>query len=363
VANDAMDVHAGKAVQEGPLNYLGGFYRSVPIGITVEGANIVTRSLIQFGQGAIRSHPYLLKEMTALEDPDRARGLAEFDRAFWGHLGHSIANAFRAWGRAWTGGVFAPAPAAGRTRGFYQQLGRYASAFALAVDMALLTLGGALKRQEMLSARFGDILSELYLLSAALKRWDEEGRQRADLPLVAWCMEDGFATIEARFDAIFANFPNRPVAWLLRFMLLPLGFDRRGPSDRLTRACAEILLNPSATRERLTVDIFHGIGDEGLARLERAFALTVAAQPLRDRLHKAHARDVEKARREGLITDAEANELRAAADAVAAAVAVDDFAPEALAPRQSAADPVAAVKWNPFRRQTRSRRSSLAGGW
>src|SRR6266852_4660870 len=361
VANDAMDVHAGKAVQEGPLNYLGGFYRSVPIGITVEGANIVTRSLIQFGQGAIRSHPYLLKEMTALEDPDRARGLAEFDRAFWGHLGHSVANAFRAWGRAWTGGVFAPAPSTGRTRGFYQQLGRYASAFALSVDLALLTLGGALKRQEMLSARFGDILSELYLLSAVLKRWDEEGRQRADLPLVAWCMEDGFATIEARFDSIFANFPSRPVAWLLRFLVLPLGLGRRGPSDRLMRTCAEILLNPSATRDRLTVDIFHGLGDEGLARLERAFALTVAAQPLRDRLHKAHIRDVEKARLEGLITEAEAQQLRAAADAVAAAIAVDDFAPEAISPRQ-AADPVP-LKWNPFKRQTRSRRSSLAGGW
>src|SRR6202048_4785916 len=172
VANDAMDIHGGKAVQEGPLNYLGSFYRGLPLGVTVEGANIVTRSLIQFGQGAIRSHPYLLKEMTALEDPDRARGLHVFDTAFWGHLGHSIANAFRAWGRAWTGGVFAPAPSTGRTRGFYQQLGRYASAFALSVDLALLTLGGALKRQEMLSARFGDILSELYLLSAVLKRWD-----------------------------------------------------------------------------------------------------------------------------------------------------------------------------------------------
>jgi len=223
-------------------------------------------------------------------------------------------------------------------------------------------LGGALKRQEMLSARFGDILSELYLLSAVLKRWDEEGRQRADLPLVAWCMEEGFATIEARFDSIFANFPSRPVAWLLRFLVLPLGLNQRGPSDRLTRACAEIVLNPSATRDRLTVDIFHGIGDEGLARLERAFALTVAAQPLRDRMHKAHARDIEKARREGLITDAEASELRAAAAAVAAAVAVDDFAPEALSPRQSAED-VIPVKWNPFKRQTRSRRSSLVGGW
>src|SRR5262245_30106143 len=269
-ANDAMDIHGGKGVQDGPHNYLGTMYRAIPIGITVEGANIVTRALIQFGQGAIRSHPYLLKEMTALEDPDRARGLEHFDQAFWGHVGHSFANAFRAWGRAWTGGLLAPAPDAGEASRFYNPLGRYASAFALAVDMALLTLGGALKRQEMVSARFGDIVSELYLLSAVLKRWQDEGRQQADLPLVAWSMEQGFATIERRFDEIFANFPNRPVAWLLRFLVLPLGLTRRGPSDRLTRACAEILLNPSATRERLTVDIFHGIGDEGLAQIGRA---------------------------------------------------------------------------------------------
>jgi acyl-CoA dehydrogenase len=254
VVNDAMDIHGGKAVQEGPLNYLGSLYRAIPIGITVEGANIVTRSLIQFGQGAIRSHPYLLREITALEDPDRARGLEQFDQAFWGHVGHSFANAFRAWGRAWTGGLFAPAPDAGDASGFYKQLGRYASAFALAVDMALLIMGGGLKRQEMISARFGDVLSELYLLSAVLKRWQDEGRQQADLPLLAWCMESGFATIEARLDEIFANFPNRPVAWMLRFLLLPLGPRRRGPSDRLTDACAELLLAPSATRDRLTVD-------------------------------------------------------------------------------------------------------------
>ena len=334
-ANDAMDIHGGKGVQEGPHNYLGTLYRGVPIGITVEGANIVTRALIQFGQGAIRCHPYLLKEMTALEDPDRARGLEHFDQAFWGHVGHSITNGFRAWGRAWTGGLLAPAPDAGEASRFYKPLGRYAAAFALAVDMALLTLGGALKRQEMVSARFGDIVSELYLLSAVLKRWQDEGRQQADLPLVTYCMEQGFATIERRFDEILANFPNRPVAWLLRFLLLPLGVRRRGPSDRLTEACAEILLAPSATRDRLTVDIFHGIGDDGLARLERAFALTVAVQPLRDRLHKARVRDVAKAREQGLINEAEAAQLAAAADAVAAAVAVDDFAPEELSPRLS----------------------------
>ena len=190
-ANDAMDVHGGKGVQDGPLNYLGGMYRSVPIGITVEGANIVTRALIQFGQGAIRCHPYLLKEMAALQDEDRARGLDQFDKVFWAHVGHSLANAFRAMGRAWTGGIFAPAPAAGGASRFYKPLGRYTSAFALAVDFALLTMGGGLKRREMISARFGDILSELFLLSAVLKRWEDEGRQAADLPLVAWCMEFG----------------------------------------------------------------------------------------------------------------------------------------------------------------------------
>jgi acyl-CoA dehydrogenase len=357
VANDAMDVHGGKAVQEGPHNYLGSLYRSVPIGITVEGANIVTRSLIQFGQGAIRSHPYLLKEMTALEDPDHARGLEEFDRAFWGHVRHSFANAFRAWGRAWTGGVFAPAPAAGAARGFYRELGRYASAFALAVDMALLTLGGGLKRREMVSARFGDVLSELYLLSAVLKRWDEEGRQEADLPLVKWCMEDGFATIEARLDAIFANFPNRPAAWLLRFMLLPFGLPRRGPSDRLTQACAEILLTPSATRERLTVDIFHCPGDDGVARLERAFALVVAAQPLRDRLRQARVADIDQARAQRLINDAEAQQLRAAADAVAAAIAVDDFAAKELAPRKAAPTVLRATGTIAFQRGERERQT------
>jgi acyl-CoA dehydrogenase len=338
VANDAMDIHGGKGVQEGPLNYLGTLYRGVPIGITVEGANIVTRALIQFGQGAIRSHPYLLKEMIALEDKDRARGLDQFDRAFWGHVGHSFANAFRAWSRAWTGGLFAPAPDAGASRRFYKPLGRYAAAFALAADLAMLVLGGALKRKEMISARFGDILSELYLLSAALKRWQDEGRQAADLPLLEWCLEAGFATIEARFDEIFANFPNRPVAWLLRFLLLPLGPRRRGPSDRLTQACAQLLLAPSATRDRLTADIFHGTGDDPVVRLERAFRLRVETEPLRDRMRKARVRDIAQARRQGLINDAEAAQLQVLAEAVAEAVAVDDFAPEELSPRQALGD-------------------------
>jgi len=334
VANDAMDIHGGKGVQEGPLNYLGNFYRAVPIGITVEGANIVTRSLIQFGQGAIRSHPYLLKEIAALEDPDPARGLDEFDRAFWGHLGHSFANAWRAFVRAWTGGLFTPVPDAGKASRFYKPLARYTAAFAVAADLALLTLSAGLKRREMISGRFGDILSELYLLSAVLKRWEDEGRQQSDLPLVEWSMQAGFATIERRLDEILANLPSRPAAWLLRFLLLPFGVRRRGPSDHVTQACAQLLLSPSATRERLTVDIFHSTGDDGLSRLERAFALTLAASPLHERMHKAGIRDVDEARRQKLINEAEAAQLHAAAEAVAGAVAVDDFAPEELTERE-----------------------------
>ena len=336
--NDAMDVHGGKGIIEGPLNYLGSLYRGVPIGITVEGANIVTRALIQFGQGAIRSNPYLLKEMMALQEPDRARGLDAFDKAFWGHVGHSIANTFRAWARAWTGGLLAPAPDAGAASSYYRQLGRYSSAFALAVDLALLSLGGGLKRQEMMSARFGDILSELYLSSAALKRWNDEGRQGDDLPLLAYCMQASFATIEARFDEIIANFPVRPVAWLLRLLIQPLGPRRRGPSDRVMIQCADIISNPCAARDRLTVDLFRSTkteGDhvDGVALLERAFAMVVAAQPVRDKMHAARVRDVDRALQQDIVTADEEKQLKAVAEAVSAAVAVNDFAPDELTSR------------------------------
>jgi acyl-CoA dehydrogenase len=334
-ALDAMDVHGGKGIMEGPLNYLGGFYRAVPIGITVEGANIVTRALIQFGQGAIRSHPYILKEMLALEARDPQRGLDEFDQAFWGHVGHGLANVMRAWSRSWTAGYAAPAPPAGAATEFFRQLSRYSAAFALAVDMALLTLGGGLKRHEMISGRFGDVLSELYLLSAVLKRWHDEGRQADDLPLVEWCMAQGFATIQVRLDEIIANFPNRPAGWLLRFLLLPFGVRRRGPSDALTKACAAILTQPSAARNRLTVDLYHS-PDGGVARLDRAFMLMTAIRPLRDRLRQAHVRDIATARQRGLISEAEADQLKAVELAIAEVVAVDDFAADELVPRRAA---------------------------
>ncbi len=327
--NDAMDVHGGKAVIDGPANYLGSLYRAVPIAITVEGANILTRCLIIFGQGAIRAHPYLMREVTALGDNDETRGAQAFHEVFWKHMGHAARNTLRAWGRAWTGGLLARAPATGPAARHYRRLGRYASAFALLADAAMGSLGGALKRREMLSARLGDILAELYLLSAVLKRWEDEGRRHVDLPLVHWCMDDGCARIETRIDQVLANLPARPLAWLLRAMVLPVRLNR-GPSDALTRECADLLLAPSATRDRLAADLQRGDGADPVAQLERAFALVNAVQPLHDRLRREGVRDWREAHRGGAITDDQARQIQAAEQAVAQVVAVDDFAPGAF---------------------------------
>ncbi len=332
VIDDAMDIHGGKAVIDGPQNYMGSLYRAVPVGITVEGANILTRNLIVFGQGAIRAHPYLLAEMNALRDEDRTRGLEEFDKSLWSHVSHSFKTLFRAWGRSWSGGLFAPAPDAGEATRFYRQLSRYSSAFALTADMALLTLGGALKRKEMLSARLGDILSELYLLSAALKRWEEEGRQRSDFAALEWCMASGFKTIENRLAEILGNLPNRFVAVILKFVLQPWGARVLGPSDRVVHECAQLILEPSAARDRLTSDLSHVADDGGLARLEKAFRLVAASEDIRKRLHASRIRDWQEAVKKGVITQAEGEKLAAAHEAVMKVIEVDDFAPEALSP-------------------------------
>src|SRR5215472_16369837 len=330
--DDAMDIHGGKAVIDGPQNYLGNLYRSVPVGITVEGANILTRNLIVFGQGAIRAHPYLLQEMNALRDDDRARGLEAFDKAFWAHVGHSFTTLFRALGRSWSFGLFAPAPDAGDATGFYRQLSRYSSAFALCADMALLTLGGALKRKEMLSARFGDVLSELYLLSAALKRWEEEGRQKEDFAALVYCMQAGFRTIENRFAEVCANLPNRFVGMLLKFVVQPFGARVLGPSDRVVHQCAQLVLEPTPARDRLTPDLAHVADDRGFDRLERAFLLVAASDDVAKKLRAARLHDWQEAVTRGVITQSEGERLAAAREAVAKVIEVDDFAPEALSP-------------------------------
>jgi acyl-CoA dehydrogenase len=328
--NDAFDIHSGKAIIDGPQNYLGALYRAVPIGITVEGANILTRNLIVFGQGAIRAHPFMLEEMTAIAEPDAEKGLDRFDNAFWKHVGHSFRTMLRAWGHSWTGGLLARAPEAGNAKPFYRQLSRFSAAFAFSADMALLTMGGSLKRREMISARFGDILSELYLLSGALKRWEDEGRQQADFPALEWCMETGCKTIQTKFAEIFANMPNRFVALWLRFLLQPLGARDTGPSDRNVHECAQMILEPSAARERLTAGLYHLDDDRGLARLEKAFALVTAADSIDRHMRAARIKDWREAVKRGVISASDGEKMRLAEEAVAKVVEVDDFAPEQL---------------------------------
>jgi acyl-CoA dehydrogenase len=228
--------------------------------------------------------------------------------------------------------MFAPAPEAGQANSFYRQLSRYSAAFALCADMALLTLGGALKRKEMISARFGDILSELYLLSAALKRWEEEGRQAEDFAALEWCMATGLRTIENRFAEILANLPNRFVAVVLKFIVQPFGARVLGPSDRVVLECAQLVLTPSAARDRLTADLSHVDDDRGVARLEKAFLLVTAAEEIARRMHSARIHDWQEAVKRGVITQAEGQQLAAAHEAVAKVIEVDDFAPEALSP-------------------------------
>jgi acyl-CoA dehydrogenase len=270
--------------------------------------------------------------MNALREQDHDKGLDAFDTAFWKHVGHSFATLFRAWGRSWTLGAFTSVPEVGDATRFYRQLSRYASAFALCADMALLTLGGALKRKEMLSARFGDILSELYLLSAALKRWEDEGRQKEGFAALEWCMATGVKTIEIRLAEILANLPNRFVAGFLKLVVQPFGARVLGPSDRVVHQCASLVLEPSAARDRLTPDLAHVDDDSGFARLERAFKLVAGTDAIAKRVRAAHIRDWKDAVTRGVITQAEGEQLAAAHEAVAKVIEVDDFAPDALSP-------------------------------
>ncbi|MBS0354594.1 MAG: acyl-CoA dehydrogenase [Proteobacteria bacterium] len=285
--NDGMDVIGGKGICLGPQNFLGRAYQQVPVGITVEGANILTRSLILFGQGAIRCHPYVLKEM----DAARADDLAGFDKAFWGHIGYTASNATRALVMGLTGSHFVAVPAdvAPETRRYYQQLTRFSAAFALLADVSMGTLGGALKRKEKLSARLGDILSLMYLASATLKRYEDEGRQAADAPLMHWAIWDCMFKAQNAFEGVIANFPNRLFAMLLRrLVVFPLGRPYVVPSDVLGHQVAGLMIEPSATRDRLTSDVYLPKDvEEPVGALEAALHATIAAEPVEAKVRRA----------------------------------------------------------------------------
>ena len=333
--NDAMDVHAGRAVCLGPSNYLAQTYQTVPVAITVEGANILTRSMIIFGQGAIRCHPYVLKEMLAAADEDAQAGLEAFDAAFFAHGGFTISNLVRSLVLAITGARFVQGPDLGPTARYANRLTRLSASFALLADVAMLTLGGDLKRREKVSGRFADILSHLYMASAVLKRFEDDGRPTADLPIVRWALDDSLAIIEDRLDGILRNFPVRGVGALLRPFVLPLGRRYRGASDKLGHEVAKLLLSPSETRDRLTDGLFLDVrpGDP-MGLMELALEKVIAAEPVEQKLATALRASIntvnmegvlKKGVAEGVINELEAETVRESMAITTLAIAVDHF--------------------------------------
>src|SRR5713226_8211666 len=322
VANDAMDVHGGKGICLGPRNYLGRGYQIVPVAITVEGANILTRSLIIFGQGAVRCHPFVLREMNAARNPDRAAGIAEFDRALMGHIGFAISNAARSLVLGVTLARFTRVPQAGPTTRYFQHVNRYSASFALATDIAMLALGGYLKKKETLSARLGDVLSAMYLASMVLKHHDNQGREAADLPLVEWACRSLLYQAQEQLHLFLRNFPNRPLAALMRLLIFPRGLTYFPPSDRLGRSIADLIMNPTAARERLTRHIYKTqVPNNPLGLLQEALILATPAESLEKRIRvdgiktgRVTALDlpgqISQALHLGIVSEAEAAVLR-----------------------------------------------------
>ncbi|MDJ0807384.1 MAG: acyl-CoA dehydrogenase [Gammaproteobacteria bacterium] len=281
VIQDAMDIQGGSGICLGPSNPLGRIYQAIPIAITVEGANILTRNMIIFGQGSIRCHPYILDEFEAAAQTDPEQGVKAFDASLFGHVGYLLTNLARSFWLGLTYGKFSASPRAGITKGYFRRLNWMSSAFALTVDLSLMTLGGALKRKERISARLGDLLSELYIASAVIKRFLDQGEPDALKPLFHWAMQDSLHRLQQAQIGLFRNMPNRLLAWLLRIWVFPLGLPFHKPSDRLDHEVSGRLLKPGKARDQLTEHIF--ISKERSDRtglLEQALAKVTAAVPI-----------------------------------------------------------------------------------
>lgn len=313
---DAMDVHGGRGIMVGPRNYLSSAYQSVPVAITVEGANILTRSLMIFGQGAIRCHPYVFPEMEAAREDN----LAEFDKLLWGHIGFSMNRGVRALTLGLTGGALAKAPVDGPTAKYYKQLERMSTSLAFVSDVTMGILGGELKRKERLSARLGDVLSHLYMASAVLKYYEDEGRPEEDLPHVRWCLDDSLNTIYEAFDEFFSNFPVGFVGAAMRRMVFPFGRSYRPVSDALTGTIADMMMEPTELRDRLSeICYLPKDANDPVGLMEVAFDKLIQVEPLYNKYYKALSKGeltamsleerLAQAVDQGVLTQAEADQV------------------------------------------------------
>lgn len=340
IINDSMDVHGGKGICLGPNNYLGRAYQGVPISITVEGANILTRNMMIFGQGAMRCHPYVLKELYAAQLEDEKEQLEAFDSAVFGHIGFAVSNTLRSLWFTLSRNMFSRSPFSDETSRYYRQLQGYSSNLAMLTDVAMGVLGGALKRKERLSARLGDVLSYLYLASATLKRYDEQGRNKEDLMLLEWAMQDCLSKIDIAIDDFIRNFPNPFVAGYLRLIVQPFGKLNDKPSDKVEHKIAHMLQNPGSARDRLGHGQFIGRGTDSLAAdLEETLENIVKVEPIFDRICKALDQKLpmtgldklaETALAEEIIGEEEAELMKVTEAGRLRTINVDDFDPQEL---------------------------------
>lgn len=338
VVNDGMDILGGAGICLGPRNFLGRLYQTIPIGITVEGANIVTRTLMIFGQGLVRCHPFIHKEMAALHDADPAHALARFDTLLFRHAGFALRNLTAALWLGLTGARLRRVPGDRETRCYYRRIARLSAAFALTADFALLSLGGALKRKERISGRFADALSNLYLCSCALKHDRDQGGPADDRALLHWACRHTLYHAEQSLLAIFRQLPLRPFAWALYALIFPAGARARPPGESLTRQIAAVLLNDGPARDRLTGGVYvNRDPEDSTGRIEAAFQAVLAAAEGETKIRRARLRGdnstslVQQALARGVVTPAEADLLVRAEQARLAAITVDDFSPEELA--------------------------------
>jgi acyl-CoA dehydrogenase len=345
--DDAFDIHGGRAIQDGPTNYLFGAYMATPVAITVEGANILTRTLMTFAQGVLRAHPFLYREIESVQNPDKTAGLEAFDAAFGGHTRFMLRNIVASFLHGISGGAFASTPKTGEMAHWYRQLHRYSQAFALVADWTTVFLGGALKRKQMLSGRMADILGDLFLMSATLKRFDEEGQLAEDKIVVDAIMADRIAVMEKSFGEIFANFPNGVMANAMRVLCFPLGRHARPAADRINYRFVRAVLRPGAFRDRLTTGVFVSMDPNDITGvLEDAFIKVTEAEEIEAKFAKAARKGVFERRLDrdaiddavaaGVLNGNEAGIMRAADEATNRAVKVDDFAMDEVVERKAA---------------------------
>jgi acyl-CoA dehydrogenase len=342
--NDAMDIHGGRGICDGPSNYLQSAYQMVPIGITVEGANILTRTLITFAQGALRSHPYLYKEVQAAQNPDRERGLDAFENAFNNHIAFSLSNATGGFVHNLTGGAFVSTPdGALRMSHWYRQLGRACRSFAFIADLTVALLGGGLKIKQKITGRMADALSELYMLAATLKRYDDDGRPAGDKHIVELAAQNALYRFQEAIGGVVDNFPVRWARPFMRLVVFPLGRRWKPASDALAHDVAKHALQPGDVRDRLTRNIFVSKDvNDPTGILEVTLEKVIAAEPIEKKLEKAirdgvvrryHGIDwFAEAEAKGVLTAAEAEQLREIERLVARVIAVDHFDPAELKP-------------------------------